>query len=61
MAKAATIKIRMESTAKNANGNPTGTIYVTKKNPRTTTEKLVMRKYDPVTRKHEEFKEKKIK
>lgn len=55
MAKPATIKIRLNSTA------GTGFFYVTKKNPRNTTEKLVMKKYDPVVRKHVEFKEGKIK
>jgi large subunit ribosomal protein L33 len=39
----------------------TGYYYVTKKNPRTKTEKLLFRKYDPVARKHVEFKEAKIK
>jgi large subunit ribosomal protein L33 len=39
----------------------TGFFYVTKKNPRTSTEKLVFKKYDPVARKHVEFKETKIK
>jgi large subunit ribosomal protein L33 len=34
---------------------------VTKKNPRTKTEKLEMRKYDPIARKHVTFKEGKIK
>jgi len=55
MAKSSTLKIRMNSTA------DTGFFYVTKKNPKTTTEKLVMKKYDPVARKHVEFKEGKIK
>jgi large subunit ribosomal protein L33 len=55
MAKKATIKIKLESTA------DTGYYYVTKKNPRTQTEKLSMMKYDPVARKHVEFKETKIK
>lgn len=55
MAKAATVKIRMNSTA------GTGFYYVTKKNARTMTDKLVQRKYDPVARKHVEFKEGKIK
>lgn len=55
MAKAATVKIRLNSTA------GTGYYYVTKKNSRTLTEKLVQRKYDPVVRKHVEFKEGKIK
>jgi large subunit ribosomal protein L33 len=39
----------------------TGYYYVTKKNPRTQTEKLEFRKYDPVVRKHVAFKEAKIK
>jgi len=39
----------------------TGYFYVTKKNARTMTEKMVVRKYDPVARKHVEFKEAKIK
>jgi len=55
MAKPSTIKIRMVSTA------DTGFFYVTKKNPKTTTDKLTMRKFDPVARKHVEFKEAKIK
>ncbi len=55
MAKPSTIKIKLESTA------GTGFYYVTKKNPRNLTEKLVMKKYDPVIRKHVEFKEAKIK
>lgn len=54
MAKSATIKIKLVSTA------DTGFYYVTKKNPRTLTEKMVMKKYDPVARKHVEFKESKI-
>ncbi|MEM1399378.1 MAG: 50S ribosomal protein L33 [Pseudomonadota bacterium] len=55
MAKAATVKIRLNSSA------DTGFFYVTKKNPRTQTEKLTVRKYDPIARKHVEFKEGKIK
>jgi large subunit ribosomal protein L33 len=55
MAKATTIKLRLVSTA------GTGYFYVTKKNPRTMVEKMVVRKYDPVARKHVEFKEAKIK
>ena len=55
MAKPATIKIRLNSTA------DTGFFYVTKKNPRTKTEKLELRKYDPVVRKHVAYKETKIK
>jgi large subunit ribosomal protein L33 len=55
MAKPATVKIKLVSSA------DTGFYYVTKKNPRNTTEKMSFRKYDPVVRKHVEFKEAKIK
>jgi large subunit ribosomal protein L33 len=39
----------------------TGYYYVTKKNPKTKTEKLSFRKYDPIVRKHVVFNEAKIK
>ena len=55
MATPASIKIRLNSSA------DTGFFYVAKKNARTMTEKLVLQKYDPVVRKHVEFKEGKIK
>jgi large subunit ribosomal protein L33 len=55
MAKPVTQKIRLVSSA------GTGFFYVTKKNPRNTTEKLSFKKYDPVVRKHVDFKEAKIK
>ncbi len=55
MAKPVTQKIKLLSTA------GTGFFYVTKKNPRTSTEKIVFKKYDPVARKHVAFKETKIK
>jgi len=55
MAKPIVQKIKLLSTAN------TGYFYVTKKNPRTSTEKLVFKKYDPVVRKHVAFKETKIK
>jgi large subunit ribosomal protein L33 len=55
MAKAVTIKVKLVSTA------DTGYYYVTKKNSRTMTDKIAMKKYDPVARKHVEFKEAKIK
>ncbi len=55
MAKSNTILIKLVSTA------DTGFYYVTKKNPRNTTEKFEFRKYDPVVRKHVIFKESKIK
>lgn len=55
MAKPNTILVKLVSSA------DTGFYYVTKKNPRTQTEKLQFRKYDPVARKHVVFKEAKIK
>ena len=55
MAKPTTIKIRLNSTA------GTGHFYVTKKNARTMTEEFTGKKYDPVVRKHVEYKEGKIK
>jgi len=55
MAKPATIKIRLNSTA------GTGFFDGTKKNTRNMTEKLVKRKYDPIAKKHVEFNEGKIK
>ena len=55
MVKPNTILIKMTSSA------DTGFFYVTKKNPRTKTEKLELKKYDPVVRKHVVFKESKIK
>jgi large subunit ribosomal protein L33 len=55
MAKSNTVLIKLVSTA------DTGFFYVTKKNPRTKTEKFEFNKYDPVVRKHVAFKETKIK
>ncbi len=55
MAKANSIQIKLVSTA------DTGFYYITRKNPRTLTEKMEKRKYDPVARKHVLFKEAKIK
>ncbi len=55
MAKPVTQKIKLVSSA------GTGFYYVTKKNPRNLTEKLALKKYDPVVKKHVEFKELKIK
>jgi large subunit ribosomal protein L33 len=49
MAKSNTVLIKLVSTAE------TGFFYVTKKNPRTKTEKFEFRKYDPVARKHVAF------
>jgi large subunit ribosomal protein L33 len=55
MAKATTVKIRLVSE------EGTGYFYVTKKNTRTMTDKLTLKKYDPKLRKHVAFKEAKIK
>ena len=55
MAKPNTLLIKLVSSA------DTGFYYVTKKNPRKTTNKLELRKYDPVARKHVVFREGKIK
>ncbi|MGZ3410559.1 MAG: 50S ribosomal protein L33 [Xanthobacteraceae bacterium] len=55
MAKTAMVKIKLVSSA------DTGFYYVTKKNSRTKTEKLTKKKYDPIAKKHVEFRESKIK
>src|SRR5262245_21529982 len=55
MAKSTMIKIKLLSSA------DTGYFYVTKKNSRTQTEKMVKKKDDPVAKKHVEFRETKIK
>lgn len=55
MAKKNILLIKLVSSA------DTGYYYVTKKNPKTKTEKLSFRKYDPVVRKHVVFNEAKIK
>ena len=48
-------KIKLESSA------GTGHFYTTSKNRKRTPDKLVLKKYDPVVRKHVVFKEAKIK
>ncbi len=48
-------KIKLESSA------GTGHFYTTDKNKRTTPEKLEMKKYDPVVRKHVMYKEVRLK
>lgn len=48
-------KVKLVSTA------DTGFYYTTYKNKRNTPDKLEMKKYDPVVRKHVVFKESKIK
>lgn len=55
MAKKNILLIKLQSSA------DTGYYYVTKKNPKTKTEKLKFRKYDPIARKHIVFNEAKIK
>jgi large subunit ribosomal protein L33 len=55
MAKSNVVQIKLVSTA------DTGYFYVTKKNARAKTNKMELRKYDPVVRKHVAFKEAKIK
>ena len=56
MAKGKTIILRLVSSA------GTGHFYTTKKNPKNpgTTEKMRKKKFDPVVRKHVEYKESKI-
>ncbi len=69
MASKSRIKIKLVSTGKNKDGKPTGTFYTTTKNKKTSTEKLVLKKFDPraynpETNKcgmHLQFKEDKIK
>ena len=50
-----TVLIKLVSSAK------TGYYYLRKKNPRNLTEKMELKKYDPVARKHVLFKEAKLK
>jgi large subunit ribosomal protein L33 len=55
MAKSVTQLIKLVSSA------DTGYYYLTKKNPRNSTDKFEFKKYDPVIRQHVAFKEAKIK
>jgi len=55
MAKKNTILVKLVSTAN------TGYFLVRKRNPKKLTTKLGFKKYDPVVRKHVEFKEQKLK
>ena len=50
-----TVLIKLVSSAE------TGYYYLRKKNPRKLTEKIELKKYDPVARKHVLFKEAKLK
>ncbi len=69
MAKKNTILVKLTSTGVRADGKPTGTYFVKKRNPKKQTEKLKFTKYDPkavnpndASRKgaHVEFVEKKM-
>jgi large subunit ribosomal protein L33 len=55
MAKGIREKIKLESTA------GTGHFYTTSKNKRNMPEKMLIKKFDPVARKHVEYKETKLK
>ena len=55
MAKGAREKIKLAST------EDTGHFYTTTKNKRTTPEKIEIKKFDPIARKHTTYKETKIK
>ena len=55
MAKGAREKIKLESSA------GTGFFYTTMKNKQNSPDKLALKKYDPVVRKHVVFKETKLK
>lgn len=53
-AKRSSILFKMVSTA------GTGYFYLARRNPKQKQEKMVFRKFDPVARKHVEFKEQKL-
>ena len=55
MAKKDTVLVKLASTA------GTGFFYVKKRNPKKQTNKLAFKKYDPVAKKHVDFKEEKLK
>ena len=55
MAKSNTVLVKLVSSAE------TGFYYIAKKNPKTATTKIELKKYDPVIRKHVLFKESKLK
>ena len=55
MAKGNSIIIRLVDT------EGTGHFYTGRKNPRNTTEKLLLNKYNPVLKRHTKYKEAKIK
>ena len=53
-AKRSSVLFKMVSTA------DTGFYYLARRNPKQKQEKMIFRKYDPVVRKHVEFKEQKL-
>jgi len=55
MAKKDTVLVKLASTA------GTGFFFVKKRNPKKQQTKLAFKKYDPVAKKHVEFKEEKLK
>lgn len=55
MAKGVREKIKLQSTAN------TGHFYTTTKNKRNKPEKMLIKKFDPVVKKHVEYKETKLK
>ena len=52
--KRASVLFKLVSTA------GTGFFYMARRNPKQKTEKMLFRKYDPVIRKHVDFKEQKV-
>ena len=59
MAGANVIVVRLVSTAKKTDGNPTGYFYIRTRNPKKLTTKLEFRLYDPIVRQHVLFTEQK--
>ena len=55
MAKPTTLQVRLVSSA------DTGHFYVARKNPRAKPEKMELKKFDPVVRKHVLYREQKMK
>ena len=55
MAKSTTVQIKLEAT------DGSGHFYIARKNPRTKPEKMEVSKYNPKTRQHTKYVEKKMK
>ena len=53
-------EIRRRTIIKLVSTAGTGHFYTTTKNPKKTTEKLLMKKFDPTIRKHVDYKESKV-